>query len=276
MASDFIVDVSEADFEYQVLTFSQQIPVVVDFWAVWCAPCRVLGPVLEKLANEAQGAFRLAKVNVDENSNLANQYNVRSIPAVKAIRNGKVIAEFLGAQPEPEVRAFIRRISPDPNDLMIEKGNGLLEMNQAIAAENTFRKVLESTPESAPARLGLVKSLLLQGDGDESMTWLTDFPISREYNSAEILRPVAEALANYDASILSADDSLEAAYLSALRLVKRGNLEAALDGLLDILRQDKRFRKGQVHRLVLGILELMGDNQPDTREYRNELASILF
>ena len=276
MASDFIVDVSEADFEYQVLTFSQQIPVVVDFWAVWCAPCRVLGPVLEKLANEAQGAFRLAKVNVDENSNLANQYNIRSIPAVKAIRNGKVIAEFLGAQPEPEVRAFICKISPDPNDLMIEKGNGLLEMNQAMAAENTFRKVLESTPESAPARLGLVKSLLLQGDGDESMTWLTDFPISREYNSAEILRPVAEALANYDASILSADDSLEAAYLSALRLVKRGNLEAALDGLLDILRQDKRFRKGQVHRLVLGILELMGDNRPDTREYRNELASILF
>ena len=163
--SEFIIDVNEADFEYQVLAYSQQVPVVVDFWAEWCAPCRVLGPQLEQLAQEAQGNFRLAKVNVDQNQNLALRYAVRSIPAVKAFRNGQMISEFLGVQPEPRLRDFIRSIAPTDSDLLIEKGNSLLSMLRPGAAEQTFRQALETTPEHPAGLLGLSKSLLQQGKG---------------------------------------------------------------------------------------------------------------
>ncbi len=116
MASDFIVDVSEADFDFEVLAYSQQAPVVVDFWAEWCAPCRVLGPILERIAQEANGNFRLARVNVDDNPNLALRFLVRSIPAVKAFKGGKMVAEFVGAQPEPKVREFLRALIPSQDD----------------------------------------------------------------------------------------------------------------------------------------------------------------
>src|SRR5512136_491822 len=107
MATENIINVSEADFEYEVLKFSQNVPVVVDFWADWCRPCKALSPMLEKIAHEAGGAFRLAKVDVDANPNLAILYNVRSIPMVKAFSNGQVVAEFIGLQPEDRVREFI-------------------------------------------------------------------------------------------------------------------------------------------------------------------------
>jgi putative thioredoxin len=154
MASDFIIHVTEADFEYQVLAYSAQAPVVVDFWAEWCAPCRTLGPMLENLAREGQGSFRLAKVNVDENQNLALRYAVRSIPAVKAFRNGKMIAELIGLQPEPRLREFIRSIAPSQNDLLVEKANSLLDLLRAQEAEKSFRQVQEKSPENTAALLG--------------------------------------------------------------------------------------------------------------------------
>jgi thioredoxin len=110
--SNFIVDVSEADFEYEVLSYSQNIPVVVEFWATWCQPCKQLGPMLERLTEEAQGSFRLARVDVDANPNLALRYGVRSVPTVKAISQGQVVGEFAGLQPETRVRDFLARLAP--------------------------------------------------------------------------------------------------------------------------------------------------------------------
>src|SRR5690554_5700182 len=138
-ASGYIIDVSEGNFEYEVLAYSQETPVVVDFWAEWCVPCRMLGPLLEKLAFEAGGDFRLARVNVDENPNLARQYGVRGIPAVKAFRDGKVVAEFTGVIPEPRVREFIRQLVPSVVDLVLAKGNSLLAQGQWSQAEEAFR-----------------------------------------------------------------------------------------------------------------------------------------
>lgn len=279
-ASDFIIEVSEADFEYQVLAYSQQVPVVVDFWAEWCGPCKVLGPLLERLAEEAQGGFRLAKVNVDENQNLAVRYNVRGIPAVKAFRDGKLVSEFTGVQPEPRVREFLRSIAPNKSDLKLEKALSLLGKREPETAEIIFREVLDESPENSAALLGLAKSLLFQGQGQEAQDILQNFPASREYAAAEILRPLSDAVARLEQRTLSGDvdldDPLEAAYLNSLRLVTRGNIPAALDGMLEILRQDKRYRDGEVRLAFLGLLELLGENNPDTRQYRNELASVLF
>ena len=112
-SSEHIIDVSEADFEYEVLAYSATVPVVVDFWADWCIPCRTLGPLLEKLTQEAQGAFRLARLDVDANPNLARRFGIRSIPAVKAFRDGQLVAEFTGARSEPQVRQFLAQLAPD-------------------------------------------------------------------------------------------------------------------------------------------------------------------
>lgn len=277
MASDFIINVTEADFEYQVLAYSAQAPVIVDFWAEWCGPCRTLGPMLERLAEEGQGSFRLAKLNVDENPNLALRYAVRSIPAVKAFRNGKMIAEFVGLQPEARLREFMRSIAPSPHDLLLEKANSLIDLRRLAEAEKDFRQALQAADSYPPALLGLARALLLQGQGHEAHNLLANFPTSREYSAAETLRPLAQALARIEnGEELSPEHPLDPAFYNALRLLKRGNLEAAMDGLLDILREDKRYRDGLARKTLVAILEALGDNNPLTRQYRNELAAALF
>ena len=130
------IDVNEVDFEYEVITFSKNVPVLVDFWAEWCQPCKSLSPILERLVAEAKGRLRLAKVNIDQNPNLARQFNVRSIPTVKAFIEGQVAGEFAGAQPEGRVREFISKLTPpSPVDLDIEKGQGMLLSHQWSEAE---------------------------------------------------------------------------------------------------------------------------------------------
>jgi putative thioredoxin len=277
MASDFIVDVTEADFEYEVIAYSQKVPVVVDFWAEWCAPCRMLGPMLENLAQEAQGGFRLAKLNVDENPNLALRFGVHSIPAVKAFRNGEMVADFVGVQPEPRLREFLRSIAPSKSDLELEKGLSLLEMGNPQEAREAFNKVVENEPENTTAMLGLAKSYLILGNFKAGHALLTDFPASREYNSAEMLHQLSNALIKVEnEDPFDSDDDLHAAYTNAMRLVERGNIEAAMDGLLGILRENKDYRDGEVRQVLLGLFELLGDTNPITRQYRNELASVLF
>ena len=276
MASDYIIDVSETDFEYQVINYSQRVPVVVDFWAEWCIPCRTLGPMLENLTEESQGAFRLAKVNVDNNQNLAMRYNVHSIPSVKAFQNGSVIAEFSGVQPEPRLREFILKIAPSPSDLTLEKGESLLKLEQWKSAETAFQQVLNERPNDPAALLGLAKSGLLQGRPSEATSILRDFPPSREFSSAEALLPLSEALMRIDNGDTLSDDPQEAAFNHSLRLFLRGNIPASMDGLLDILRQDKQYRNGEARLALLGIFELIGDENPLTRQYRQELATILF
>lgn len=276
MASDYIIDVTEADFDYQVLNFSQKIPVVVDFWAEWCVPCRTLGPLLEKFAEEGQGQFRLAKVNVDNNPNLAMQYNVRSIPSVKAFRDGRIISEFVGVKPEPELREFIRNIAPSPADLKLEKGLSMMQMEQWKSAEAAFHEVLDELPGNTAAQLGLAKSTLAQGKIYEASQILENFPASREYAAAESMRPLANALYNLDNGQGLTDDPLLAAFNRSLVLFKRGNIPAAMDGLIDLLREDKQYRGGEARQVLLGIFELLGDKNLLTRQYQQELASVLF
>lgn len=279
MKTGFIVEVSEADFEYEVLAYSQQTPVVVDFWAEWCGPCRMLGPLLEKLAQEGQGSFRLAKVDVDKNPNLATRYAVRSIPNVKAFRDGHMIAEFMGAQPEPRLREFLRQVAPNQNDLALEKAQSMLAMGKSQLAEKDFRRVLEKSPDNPAALLGLARSLLLQSRGEEARHILEGFPASRELSAAENLLPLAQALSQLERghSLASGSETaLEAAYENALQLVRRGNLLAAMDGLLDILRENKRFHEGAARKMLVALLDLLGENSELARQYRAELASVLF
>ncbi len=275
--SDHIVDVSESDFEVQVIVYSQQVPVVVDFWAEWCAPCRVIGPILENLATEAGGSFRLAKLNVDQNPKLAMRYAVQSIPSVKIFKDGVVVSEFVGAIPEKQIRDYLKEVIPNPSDLLLEKAWSLITLGHYQESESTFRQVLEIDPSNTSAQLGIVKNLLFLGRAIEAMEMLEQFPPSREQPAAEKLIPVAEAIIEQAQSNGNLPvDQIEAAYQNSIRLVQWGNIEAAMDGLLDVLRSDKSFQENRAKNIMIGLLELLGDSNSLARQYRNELASILF
>ena len=276
MASGNVMDVNEPEFEYEVIAYSQNTPVVVDFWAPWCGPCKMLGPLLERLAEEAQGGFRLARVNVDENQGLALRFGVRSIPAVKAFQHGQVVSEFTGAQPEPRVREFIRSLAPSAGDLLLEKANSLVRQHQWGSAEKTFREVLETSKNQPSAELGLAKTLIAQGRPVESLDILPRIPASKEFSSAQLLLPLAEAMRDFKQKPAAEDDELANAFGNALRLASRGNIPSALDGLLDILRQNKTYRDGQARKVYLGLLELLGEDDPQTRQYRSDLTMVLF
>jgi putative thioredoxin len=194
MTSEYIRTVTESDFEYEVIAYSNQTPVIVDFWAEWCQPCKTLTPILEKVAEEAQGAFRLAKVNVDDNPNLSLRFNVRSIPNVKAFRDGQLISEFLGLQSEVRVKEFIRNLAPSQVDLLLEKGQSQLESLKWLDAGKTFRQFLTKTPNHPAGLLGLLKSDLMQGHYSEAKKALNEFPSSAEYSRMEMIRPLYEAL----------------------------------------------------------------------------------
>jgi putative thioredoxin len=276
MAQSFIIHVTEADFEYEVIQYSQQTPVVVDFWADWCIPCKTLGPILTKLVEESQGEFRLAKVDVDENPKLANRFNVRGIPAVKGFRNGQVVAEFAGAQPEAQVRKFLDELIPGPSGLQLDKGNSLLKTEEWRSAETAFRQVLDERPRHPAALLGLAKCLLTQGAGAQTLQILNEFPASHEFGSAQQLRPLAIALTRNKGRTVATDNLLDATYQRALRLISIGNLPAAMDGLLAILREDKHYHDDEAREVMVALFEILGNENPLTRQYRAELASVLY
>lgn len=276
MTSEYIRTVNESDFEYEVIAYSNQIPVIVDFWAEWCRPCKTLTPVLEKLTEGAQGAFRLAKLNVDDNPNLALRYSVRSIPNVKAFRDGQVVSEFLGLQPEPRVKEFIRNLAPSQIDLLLEKGQSLLDAMNWTEAGNSFSQFLSKTPDQPAGLLGLLKASLMQGKFIESKHIIDDFPPSQEYAHMELLKPLLEALLPIKTIQVTSEDPLEATYHNALKLLMRGNLPAGMDGLIDILRQDKHYHNEEARKVLLALFEVLGNNHPLTQQYRRELAMVLF
>ncbi len=274
METEYIIDVGEADFQYEVIQYSQKTPVVVDFWAAWCGPCRTLGPLLERLAREADGRFRLAKVDVDDNPNLSMRYDVRSIPAVKGFRGGQVISEFNGVIPEPNLKKFLRDLAPGPGDLTLLRGQSYLKENRWQEAEVNFRKALSVEPEDSAALLGLVKSLLARSQAAEALQILETFPASKEFSKAQVLKPLCEALIESEETV--GEGVSEATFQRALAIFRRGNIPAALDGLLDVIRSDKNFRNGQARKVFVALLEILGDENRLTRQYRSELASALF
>jgi putative thioredoxin len=275
--SAYIRDVTEASFTADVLVESNTTPVVVDFWAPWCGPCRTLGPLLERLAADARGAFVLAKINVDENPALATRYGVQGIPAVKAFREGRVVDEFTGAQPEGRVRDFLKRVAPSQADRALAQATSLLAIRQWAAAEAALRQVLADQPGQPLAALGLVKALLAQGRGCEAEALLEDTRFGDVAPSAEKLAALARLLCEVETPDEAlAETDLDSLYYQSARLLARGQLEAGMDGLLDVLRQDKRYRKGEPRLVLVALFELLGDDDPSTRAYRSELASVLF
>jgi putative thioredoxin len=229
------------------------------------------------LAIEAGGSFLLAKINVDENPNLSIRYGVQGIPVVKGFVEGEVKSQFVGAQPEQIVKRFISELAPSEAEHAVEKGKSLLITRHWQEAEKAFREITDEDETNAAAALGLVESLIMQGKGSEALAITENFPAGTEWATVERLKPLAKLMAQVeDNGPYPEDDVLEAEFFQAARMLVRGNIPAGMDGLLDILRQDKKYRNGEPKDVLLAIFELLGQDDPMTREYREELASVLF
>lgn len=286
MASEVVLDIVEAQFQTEVLDKSKELPVVVDFWAPWCGPCRMLGPLLEKEAEARAGQVRLIKVNTDEAPSLSTRFNIRGIPAVKAFRNGRVVSEFVGAQPQTAVRAFFDRLMPNPDDQQVEKAMALEKEGRGTEAKRLFAEVLERNPRHGAALLGLVRTRAAAGVIDEALNLLDRLPpeFARSPEALRLgaelrLRAEASALGSKEAvqEALAKDDSdLAARYGVALHAGVEGRYQEALDGLLEVIRRDRNWRDGAARRAILQIFDLVGTRSEVAESARQRLASLLY
>lgn len=273
LSSEFILHVDEKSFEFEVLFYSKNMPVLTLFWAEWSQPSKQLIPMLENVVTEADGTLRLAKVDVDSNQMLAMQYQVRSVPTVVAFHEGKVLGEFSGLINQDQLDEFVEMLLPPSQiELDLEKGISLLSLHHWVEAEDVFKSLMQSEDCPSAAILGLAKSLIPQGKTAEALMILKRFPASKEYRQAESLLPLASDMN----STATPETDLDMMYFNSLKLVSRGNLLAALDGLLEILNINKNFRKGNAKYAFLGILEILGEEDPEARSYREELSTVLF
>ena len=271
-APSSVIDVSEATFQAEVLERSKETPVVIDFWAPWCGPCRTLGPILEKLAQEAQGAFVLAKVNVDENQRLASMFRVQSIPAVVAVVGGKIVEQFAGALPESQVRTWLQRF------IKIEESDPLavvreLEESDPEEAAARYRLILGSEPENDGVQFSLGRLLLMQGQAEGSAT-LSQIPASSPwYAQAQGLLPLAEFLGLPGSA---GESESETRYRVAVAAMRTNSNEEAIEILLELVARDRGFREDGARKTLLAMLIALGDEHPLVAPARRRLANLLF
>jgi putative thioredoxin len=284
------VDVGRDNFDEVVLRGSAARPVLVDFWAPWCAPCKMLAPILDKLAAEYAGRFTLAKLNTDDEPELATRYGIRGIPSVKAFAGGEVVDEFTGVLPEGEIRAFLERVVPSPAAALVAAAQTRLDRGDAVGALGDLDAAFALDPQDEAALLARIEAMLALGRRDQAAAVLADVetparlrtrPIRDERRFASLKARVALAEAGGgDLAALAAaaaktpgDCAARLAYANAL--AAKGDYQRALPELLAIVETDRTFRDDVGRTMMLQVFEALPPDSDLVRKYRRELAAVI-
>jgi putative thioredoxin len=283
--SPYIQEITEAEFESGVIAASYQQPVLVDFWADWCQPCRSLMPILAQLADAYQGQFLLAKVNTEENQALASQLGIRSLPTVRLYIEGQAVDEFMGALPEPQIRAFLDKHLPNEMDIMSEQALMLAEqgdlesaldlVDRALALDSTHVRAKVTKAQISHA-LGDRESALDLLNGLDELTrkdpqvaaLLADLNLTQRLENAPDADQLRDRLAN------NPKDS-EAHFQLALHAINAHNYEEALELLLNLMRIDRHFQDDAARKTMLEVFDLMGGEGPVVSRYRSKLFTLM-
>ena len=277
--SPYVRDVSTAEFQQDVLLRSREVTVLVDFWAEWCGPCKTLSPLLERMTAEADGAFELAKVDVDANQELSAQFLVQSIPTVVAIKNGKEVSRFTGALPEPAIREFLTTVLPTELDLKVDEARTALVMGNTAGAEEILRSVLFDKPDHQDAGTSLAALLIDHGDIDEALIVLgrlvPDADVERLQAAARLRQSSGDDLSDLEAAATAdpTDDDAQLAFAKAL--AGHSEFEPALDILLAVVKR-KGEGKEPARAAMVDIFGVLGNDHPLTATYRRQLAAALY
>jgi putative thioredoxin len=258
-----VIEATDANFEQVVVEASKERPVLVDLWAAWCGPCRTLGPLLEKVAAERDGAFLLAKLDVDANPMVASMFGVQSIPTVIAFRDGQPVTGFVGAYPEPAVNEFVDSLLPTEADLAAEGARAVADAGDVEGAEAGFREALEKDPDNAEAKVGLGRILVERGELEAARELVRPLLPDPEAERVMAIARVREWGSVEGAGALA----------SAQRLAARGEWPEALDAMLACVRGEDR---DAARAAMVDVFAVLGDEDPIVPEYRRRLASALF
>lgn len=283
--SPWIRDISEADFQREVLDRSRELPVVVDFWAPWCGPCRMLGPILEKLVNERKGEVVLVKLNVDEAQQRAAEYGIDSIPAVKAFRNGKVVLEFFGLLPESHVAEFLNRVLPSETDRLVDAA-ARLEPTDPAAAVQAYRRILEKERNHEAALVGLARVLIGRGEKDEPEQLLERVvahgELGMEVDRLRSLLALGETTRNLGHDnvlrrrVQEEPNNAELHYELGCLLAAKAKYDDALPELLTAAKLNPDLGRNKVKDTMVKIFQVIGARSELADEYRDKLQKVLY
>ena len=286
MTKQWVFETNEQDFEKQVLERSKTAPVLVDFWAIWCGPCRMLGPVLEEAVEERQGEVLLAKINSDENPNLAARYGIQSIPTVLAFINGELANGFMGALPLPAIRQFIEEVLPKETDQLARKAEALALKQRWDEALQSYREALRSDPNHSASLIGQLGVLIRLERWPEAGEAYQKLPgLLQIRDEVQILKTRLDLGRAQAAGLsipelqkkLEADpDDLEARDQLASLLAAKQQYREALEEWLTIVKRDRRFKDDGARKRMLQIFELIDPRSPLAEEYRDKLARVIF
>ena len=260
------------DFNKDVISESRKIPVLVDFWAEWCGPCRVLGPVLEKLAAKYKDRFKLAKVNTDENQEIAVKYGIRGIPNVKLFVNGEVADEFTGALPEHAVEQWLKKAIPSRYAGDIETAKKLISQGENDKASELLNKLIKAEPENAEMKILLARTILFKDHKTaEKLAQESEFKVDNP-DLAESVKTIAHLF-----SVNGINGSNAAAeYKSAIEELKKKNFDAALEKFIEVIKTDRSLDDDGARKACIAIFKYLGEENEITLRHRRDFGSALY